>query len=547
MPWSIKKRDGRFCVIKDDDGSVEGCHDSRDRARRQLAALYASEAKETLMNQVTINIGSDVPLVEDTADKAVWSAAMINDLPDSSFLYIEPGGEKDDENKTTPRSLRHFPYKDAGGKVDLPHLRNAISRAPQANLPADVKQRVQERARRILAEQTKEDDGWFDSLVARVKEALGIREETRPPDSGLMLWKEADGQYRWVARYSNNFRDQDNPPEIIAARSHRRFVELVDKGLVPKPELWLWHVKDWKWGEANWVAWDDAGFALAGGVVDKGKEPLAEALAALSPDALRVSHGMPKDSIQRDPDDETIIIEHLTREISPLPAFAAANQMTGFIMSKEATMAIPDEKLQELRTEWNLSDEILGTLQAANAAEAEEGKQAGIEQKEKSDPETEEASTEKTVEVAEPEAEDASTEKTVEVDAEPAVEVAPEAEAEPETAPEPQAITRDEMQAALEAIGQAITALSGQVKEIEAKMTEVKEEKSVKEALTLSEIFERAIGHQDARVDGRTTEAKDRPAERREKKSDVINSGNPLADSVITDIVSGVWRQDLPQ
>lgn len=46
MPWSIKERDGQFCVVKDDDGEVEGCHDTRDRAERQMRALYASEGSE---------------------------------------------------------------------------------------------------------------------------------------------------------------------------------------------------------------------------------------------------------------------------------------------------------------------------------------------------------------------------------------------------------------------------------------------------------------------------------------------------------------------
>jgi hypothetical protein len=87
--------------------------------------------------------------------KAVWSTALVNDLPDSSFLHIKPGGKKDSDGKTTPRGLRMFPYKDGDGKVDLPHLRNAIARAPQANLPADVKKRVQNRARRILMDMRK--------------------------------------------------------------------------------------------------------------------------------------------------------------------------------------------------------------------------------------------------------------------------------------------------------------------------------------------------------------------------------------------------------
>ncbi len=83
-------------------------------------------------------------------ESAVWTTAYVNTLPDSAFLYIEPGGTKDSDGKTTPRSLRHFPYKDSSGKVDLPHLRNALARIPQANIPEDVKKRLTTKAQGIL-------------------------------------------------------------------------------------------------------------------------------------------------------------------------------------------------------------------------------------------------------------------------------------------------------------------------------------------------------------------------------------------------------------
>lgn len=84
---------------------------------------------------------------------AVWSTAFVNDLPDSSFLFIESGGSKDGEGKTKPRSLRHFPYKGPDGKVDLPHLRNAIARIPQAGswLSSSMKDSLQSRARKLLS------------------------------------------------------------------------------------------------------------------------------------------------------------------------------------------------------------------------------------------------------------------------------------------------------------------------------------------------------------------------------------------------------------
>jgi 2'-5' RNA ligase len=43
MPWSIEQRGGEWCVVKDADGAVEGCHDSEAKAAAQQRALYASE------------------------------------------------------------------------------------------------------------------------------------------------------------------------------------------------------------------------------------------------------------------------------------------------------------------------------------------------------------------------------------------------------------------------------------------------------------------------------------------------------------------------
>lgn len=63
---------------------------------------------------------------------AEWDTAYINDLPDSAFACIDAGGEKDEEGKTVPRSLRHYPHHNASGEVDRPHLDNARARVAQA-------------------------------------------------------------------------------------------------------------------------------------------------------------------------------------------------------------------------------------------------------------------------------------------------------------------------------------------------------------------------------------------------------------------------------
>jgi HK97 family phage prohead protease len=64
---------------------------------------------------------------------AEWDTAYINDLPDSAFLLVAPGGRKDAAGKTIPRNLRHFPVENAAGDVDTAHLRNALAQIGKAS------------------------------------------------------------------------------------------------------------------------------------------------------------------------------------------------------------------------------------------------------------------------------------------------------------------------------------------------------------------------------------------------------------------------------
>lgn len=61
-----------------------------------------------------------------TETAAKWSTQYINDLPDSAFIYVEPGYKEGEDKRA-----RHLPYKNKEGKVDLPHLRNALARCNQ--------------------------------------------------------------------------------------------------------------------------------------------------------------------------------------------------------------------------------------------------------------------------------------------------------------------------------------------------------------------------------------------------------------------------------
>lgn len=65
--------------------------------------------------------------LEFTEQAAVWTTQYINGLPNSSFAVVEKGYKAGE----SPKGARHLPYKGSDGKVDLPHLRNALARMNQ--------------------------------------------------------------------------------------------------------------------------------------------------------------------------------------------------------------------------------------------------------------------------------------------------------------------------------------------------------------------------------------------------------------------------------
>lgn len=81
--------------------------------------------------------------MSDDLGRAQMTSAAINDLPDSAFAYIEPGGKKDEQGKTTPRSLRHFPIHDEA------HVRNALARAPQSPFGEKAMPKIRKAAKKF--------------------------------------------------------------------------------------------------------------------------------------------------------------------------------------------------------------------------------------------------------------------------------------------------------------------------------------------------------------------------------------------------------------
>jgi HK97 family phage prohead protease len=90
-------------------------------------------------------------------ERAKLSSGAMNDLPDSAFAYIEPGGTVVD-GKTEPRSLRHFPIHDEA------HIRNALSRAPQSPFGPKAMPKIKAAAKAHGIEVTEQKSLMLDGL-----------------------------------------------------------------------------------------------------------------------------------------------------------------------------------------------------------------------------------------------------------------------------------------------------------------------------------------------------------------------------------------------
>lgn len=425
MPWKIEQRDNEYCVIKESDGSSEGCHSTREEAEEQRKALYASESEYS----------------KETTDPEITPPAT---LP------------PEEAEKSLMKSVADF-----------------------------VK-------------------GWFTKKV----------DENVP---AFQLTKDAGGRYSWVARYSNNFRDHDTPSDIIASESHIKFAALVKEGIVPAPELWIWHRPEWKWGTGTWAVYDDSGFAMAGGLVDPGKEFVAEAF--MKAKDIRVSHSAPLWSVTRSVDDPSIVIEHITEEVSPLPGWAAANKWTGFLVStesgmynKENDMLDPTQKA-ELMKNHGISQDLLDKLEKLNEKEAAAVSASGVQSKELTD-----ATPPTPAEVPQP---------------------------TPPVEPGVSAVSKEAENALMVQVVTAITDLAGVVKELRGDVEALKvhstdvtnkavEKASSTPVASLAQMMiASVVGAKETQVDGRSALAKSGPVEAKPVEPKQQPTPFPLINSFI--------------
>lgn len=168
-----------------------------------------------------------------------------------------------------------------------------------------------------------------------------FRRSSEPDDSDFTVFKDAAGQWRWIARYTNNFQDLEG--EIISEKALEQYVLRVQQGFVPLPTLRVWHIPGSDHGKAEQV-FGHGSFVYAVGSFDN--TPEAEHAIAeyrKSKGKTRLSQGFthPKWAFK-----DGVYQVMNTFEISTLPPGAAANPFTSF--EEIQTMQINAEQRQYL-------------------------------------------------------------------------------------------------------------------------------------------------------------------------------------------------------
>jgi hypothetical protein len=328
MPWTIKEEDSQYCVYKE-EGEKLKCYASKEDADAYIAALNASEK------------------------------AWIENLSDVDARQL-------DQSIAGYKPLGFTPEKGCANCHWFVSPNSCLLVWGDVS-PIGVCDLWREQPQVVYASKS-----WFDRLIDRLKEVFVPARPSAPVQEGpsaFVFTKDAAGRYRFFVTMTNCFKDRHE--EIISVAAHKEYVAWVTESK-QYPDLWLWHSgKDSKWGKADWIDFTD-GFVVLSGLVDEGKEYVAENLQG---QALGASHGFfglkTKDNV---------IERYRTFEASALPRWAAANIWTD-VNLEEADMSFTKEKREWLKNSAGVSEETIATWESSIEGLSSSLKELGLEWK----------------------------------------------------------------------------------------------------------------------------------------------------------------------
>jgi len=362
VPYMIRKSGDKHKVYKkgmdgQPTGPALGVHPSRHHAAAQIKALYANESSKPKKKQAGSKWFDDdmdygAPKVNPISDgddyPGDWSFPKL-DPDDQRVAYDPVGGDSTsacancfwyDADDTQCRLVEGDIVATGLSNLWLRTLTDDEEDAQRAIPVQVVGQGKETRLTPLAALKTaiKQIFG-ADALPA---ESLIDIDELIEFKSGFKTFG-SEGQF-WAALFSNNARDRDG--EWFSQKSHDEFIERIDAGIVPMPQLDYWHSKAYH-GQAFWVERVGHMMLAVGTFYD---DPFSKAMkeyyknAPADSDLVSFGYFYPRSMLV-----DGVYHAYNAFEISPLPSEVAANLYTGFASLEEfKAMSMTAEKIKAL-------------------------------------------------------------------------------------------------------------------------------------------------------------------------------------------------------
>lgn len=240
---------------------------------------------------------------------------------------------------------------------DKAHVRNALARAAQ---------QIEEGG-----------EGAADAKAAlpKIRAAAKKFGITVSMEKGIHIEKDAQGNWRWLGRPSNNFIDWQT--DIVSKSAHEKYVAWLDDNPDMAPVFVKWHTP----GTARehpvdfWMEHEGT-LILSGRLTE---EEAAQLFHVQKMEDLGMS--VQGTGMRLDPSDRRVITDYWLFEVSDLPLEKAANPFTSLAVLKEADM----DKLKYLTEIYGGDEEKAKTFLKKTGDMQKQLQAAGITSKEKPD------------------------------------------------------------------------------------------------------------------------------------------------------------------
>lgn len=310
MPYKIKKQGGKYVVYNSDTGKSAGKSATRAEAVDHMKALYANVGKKDFDGWVYEYQLTQEQAAYDAVGGLTGGKACAN-----CQFFDSPNGCLVVQGDISPTGLSRMWEAETADIPDDPQQVEIVNwedmLGVKANNPVDIAR------------------SWWNKLFTDSGEEPV--EGLRP----IYLTKDLDGSLRAHMVFSNNFIDRHD--QIIPEVVHNNTIEWCDKtGIYPDFEIWHRGQKS-KWGKGDLIT-RTGNFTVIHGLVDSGKEAIAEALARSKDTG--VSNGY----FALYTEDRKEFVAWYPFEVSALPAIASANvwmddqyflEQEGFLMTPE--------------------------------------------------------------------------------------------------------------------------------------------------------------------------------------------------------------------